>query len=165
MKNSNIKRITSDTIMQAAKIYSESWQDSHKNVCSANFLALHTSEYQKDCLETEIAAGSQVYMLIKEKPVGIVSIHGSLVEHLYVLPSEQNKGYGTQLLAFAVDRCTQSPTLWVLSTNDGARRFYERNGFRTTGKSVKHTDTMYELEFQFIGCGRLVRRTDCLSTN
>ncbi len=140
------KLVTQSDMMQAAIIHSESWIESHKDVCSAEFIAIHTPERQKSYLESEVAKGAQIYMLIHEKPVGIVSIYGNLIENLYVLPSEQNKGYGTQLLAFAVGKCTQSPLLWILNTNDGARRLYERNGFKPTGNIVQHTEGMYELE-------------------
>ncbi len=141
-----IKLVTQSDMMQAAIIHSESWIESHRDVCSAEFIAIHTPERQKRYLESEIAKGAQLYMLIDEKPVGIVSIHGSLIENLYVLPCEQNKGYGTQLLAFAVGKCKESPFLWILSTNDGARRLYERNGFQPTGNIVKHAGGMCELE-------------------
>ncbi len=142
-----IKPVTQSDMMQAAIIHSESWIESHRSVCSAEFIALHTPKRQKSYLESEIAKGAQLYMLTDEKPVGIVSIHGSLIENLYVLPSEQNRGYGTQLLAFAVGKCTGSPLLWILSTNDGAKRLYERNGFQPTGNIVNHTGGVYELEY------------------
>ncbi len=142
-----IKLVSQSDMMQAAIIHSESWRESHRDVCSAEFIALHTPERQKGYLESVIAKGAQLYMLTDEKPVGIVSVHGSLIENLYVLPGEQNKGYGTQLLAFAVEKCTESPLLWILSTNDGAKRLYERNGFQPTGNIVKHTGGVDELEF------------------
>lgn len=135
-------------MMQAAIIHSESWIASHKDICSVEFIAIHTPERQKSYLASEIAKGAQFYMLIDEKPVGIVSVHDSVIENLYVLPSEQNKGYGTQLLAFAVGKCTESPSLWILSTNDGAKRLYERNGFKPTGNIIQHTGGIYELEMR-----------------
>ena len=141
-----IKPVTQADMMQAAIIHSESWKESHRDVCSAEFIAIHTPERQKSYLESEIAKGAQLYMLTDGKPVGIVSIYGSVIENLYVLPSEQNKGYGTQLLAFAVEKCVEAPTLWILSTNDRARRLYERNGFKPTGNTVEHTGGVYELE-------------------
>lgn len=141
-----IKIVTQSDIMQAAIIHSESWKESHREICSPEFIAIHTPERQKCYLESEVAKGAQLYMLIDEKPVGIVSVHGSLIENLYVLPSEQNQGYGTQLLAFAVGKCTGSPSLWILNTNDRAKRFYERHGFKPTGNVVQHTGGMYELE-------------------
>ncbi len=51
--------------------------------------------------------GAQLFVLMHEKPVGIVTVRGDLIENLYVLPSEQNKGYGTQLLAFALGNVQQ----------------------------------------------------------
>lgn len=141
-----VKLVTQSDIMEAAIIHSESWKESHRDICSPEFLAIHTFERQKKYLESAIAKGSQIYMLIEEKPVGIVSVHGSLIENLYVLPSEQNKGYGTQLLTYAVEKCTESPSLWILSTNAGAKRLYERNGFKPTGNIVQHTGGLYELE-------------------
>lgn len=141
-----VKLVTQSDMMQAAIIHSESWIESHRNICSPEFLAIHTPQRQKSYLESEIAKGAQLYMLIDEKPVGIVSIHGNLIENLYVLPSEQNKGYGTQLLTFAVGKCTEPPLLWILSTNGGAKRLYERNGFQPTGNIVQHTGGLYELE-------------------
>lgn len=90
-------------MMHAAIIHSESWKASHKNICSAEFLAIHTPERQRDYLESQIEKGAQLYMLLNEKPVGIVTVRGNLIENLYVLPREQNKEYGTRLLAFAME--------------------------------------------------------------
>lgn len=135
-------------MMHAAIVHSESWKASHRNVCSAEFLATHTPERQRDYLESQIEKGAQLYMLLNEKPVGIITVCGNLIENLYVLPSEQNKGYGTQLLAFAIEKCAGSPTLWVLNTNDRAKRFYERHGFQSTGNVVHHTDCLYEEELR-----------------
>lgn len=135
-------------MMHAAIIHSESWKASHKNICSAEFLAIHTPERQRDYLESQIEKGAQLYMLLNEKPVGIVTVRGNLIENLYVLPREQNKGYGTRLLAFAMEKCVESPVLWVLSTNDRAKRFYERHGFQSIGNVVHHADGLYEEELR-----------------
>ncbi len=142
--------VTRWNIDQAALIHSESWKESHRELCSAEFLAAHTPERQKSYLESEAALGAQLYMLVDQKPVGIVSVQGCLIANLYVLPGEQNKGYGTQLLAFAVTKCQGPPSLWVLSSNQRAQKFYERNGFRPTGTVVQHTDTLRELEFRLV---------------
>ena len=142
--------VTRQNIHQAAAIHSESWKESHRDVCSAEFLAAHTPERQKSYLEAEMEQGAQIYMLVDQKPVGIVSVQGCLIANLYVLPSEQNKGYGTRLLAFAVTKCQGPPSLWVLSSNQRAQKFYERNGFCPTGAVVQHTDTLWELEFRLV---------------
>lgn len=134
--------------MDAAAIHAESWQDSHRAICSPEFLALHTPRRQKACLEAAIAAGARLYMLTDGKPVGIVSVRGSCIENLYVLPAQQNKGYGSRLLEFAISQCSGAPTLWVLNTNPGARRLYERRGFCPTGQLVRHGGELCEQEFR-----------------
>ncbi len=140
--------VTPEQMMAAAAIHAESWQDSHRAVCSPEFLALHTPQRQKACLEAAIAAGARLYMLTDGRPVGIVSVRGSCIENLYILPAEQNKGYGSRLLEFAIGQCAGAPTLWVLNTNPGARRLYERRGFRPTGQLVQHGGGLYEQEFR-----------------
>ena len=112
-------------------------------MCRATFCTI-VSE-----IRNEIEAGRYSKCnLIDEKPVGIVSVLGSVISNLYVLPSEQNKGYGTQLLTFAVNHCSGIPTLWILSTNDGAKRLYERNGFQPTGNIIQHANDIFELELR-----------------
>ncbi len=143
-----IQLVNKSDVIKAAIIHSESWKESHRNICSPEFLAIHTPERQKKYLEAEIAKGVQLYMLTNEKPVGIVSVHGGLIENLYVLPSEQNKGYGTKLLTYAVDKCTESPSLWILNTNTRAKNLYERNGFKPTGNIVQRPGGVYELELR-----------------
>ena len=64
--------------------------------------------------------GAKVYMLVDEKPVGIVSVTDSMIEDLYVLPDMQNMGYGTKLLQYAESQCTDTPTLWILENNENA---------------------------------------------
>ena len=93
-------------------------------------------------------AGKNVYMLVDERPVGIVSVHGSMIENLYVLPDEQRKGYGSLLLHYAIGQCEESTMLWVLNTNTNAKRLYERHGFRMTGHRKALKNDMYEIEMR-----------------
>ena len=51
-----------------------------------------------------------------------------------MLPERQNLGYGTKLLQFAIEQCTDTPTLWILENNLRAKRLYERMGFSETGR-------------------------------
>lgn len=141
-------QVNEETIPQAGWIHSESWKASHRSFCSAAFVEAHTPAAQADYLRREMAAGKRVYLLYAPGPVGIVSICGSLIENLYILPAEQKKGYGTALLEFAVSQCEGPPRLWVLSSNEGARRLYHRMGFVETGKQTWLNDSLYELEME-----------------
>ena len=142
--------VTEQNIADAGRIHSESWKESHRSFCSAEFVEKHTPAAQVEYLRREIDAGKHVYMLIDEHPVGIVSVQGSLIENLYVLPSEQRKGYGSQLLHYAIRQCAGIPRLWILNHNEGAYRLYTKNGFRETGNRKQLNDHLYEMELAIL---------------
>ena len=141
--------VTGQNIADAGRIHSESWKESHRSFCSAEFVEKHTPIAQAEYLRSEMDAGKSVYMLIDNYPVGIVSVHGGLIENLYVLPSEQCKGYGTQLLKFAIQKCQGTPKLWILNINEGAYRLYTKNGFNETGNRKKLNKNLYEMELAY----------------
>ena len=141
-----ITKVDEANIADAGRIHSESWKESHRSFCSAAFVEKHTPMAQAAYLRREMDAGKRVYMLIDEHPVGIVSVHGNLIENLYVLPSEQRKGYGSKLLHYAIQQCTGIPCLWILNNNEGAFRLYSKNGFKETGNRKQLNDTLYEME-------------------
>lgn len=141
-----IIKITENNISNAGKIHSESWKESHKSFCSEEFVARHTEETQTEYIRSEITKGKDFYMLIDRMPVGIVSVCGSLIENLYVLPAEQRKGYGTVLLQYALRQCSGIPSLWILSNNERAGAFYKKHGFAASGKRKPLRNDLFEAE-------------------
>ena len=147
MEKSVIIPVDETNLSQAATIHSVSWRESHRAFCSVEFLESHTPEQQLAYLENKIKDGTNLYMLIDEEPMGIVAVTGDLIEDLYVLPDKQNMGYGTELLRYAIARCTGTPTLWVLENNTDAVRLYLRMGFSRTGRKNAITNELDEIEF------------------
>lgn len=142
-----IVKVDRNNLDQAAAVHAAAWKDSHRSFCSPEFVALHTPERQKAYLQSKITDGGRIYMLVEDAPVGIVSVTGSLIGDLYVLPEKQDMGFGTKLLQFAVRQCPQTPTLWILENNDRAKRFYRRAGFRETGRVHTVKGGLAEIEF------------------
>jgi len=145
-----IVEVNGGNITFAAKIHSESWKESHKSFCSIDFIEQHTAERQEEYLHCEIKAGKKVYMLVENSPVGIVSVHESLIENLYILPDEQHNGYGTKLLLLAMQQCSEIPTLWILKNNQKAYSLYFKYGFRKTGRQNKLSKNLSEIEMKYI---------------
>ena len=143
-----IERINQTTLPLAAAIHAAAWQASHRTICSPEFVAQHTAKRQQVMLHGEMEKGKRLYLLTDERPVGLVSVCGSLIEHLYVLPEEQGKGYGTALLRFALAQCEDAPVLWCLNTNRLALDWYQRVGFVPTGRRNNFTGTLWELELR-----------------
>jgi ribosomal protein S18 acetylase RimI-like enzyme len=82
--------------------------------------------------------------------VGFAGVSGGELTHLYTDPSAQNRGVGTALLEHVKRLRPEHIVLWVFQRNDGARRFYERHGFRlirlTDGAAnmEQEPDALYE---------------------
>ena len=137
-----------DGLRRAAEVHAVSWQDSHRAFCPPDFTAAHTPERQYRYLAEKAASVSRIYLLLRaDTPVGVVTVTGNVIADLYVLPEEQNKGYGTGLLRYAMEQCEGSPTLWILENNTGAERLYRRNGFVPTGRVKEHPGGFAEREF------------------
>ena len=134
-------------IFQAAMIHSISWKESHRAFCTHDFIEMHTPERQREYLSIKKDKGANIYMLVQEEPIGIVSVTNSLIEDLYVLPDMQNMGYGTMLLQYAISQCTDTPTLWILENNKRAERLYRRMGFKETGRKNPIADGLEEVEY------------------
>lgn len=134
-------------LMEAAAVHAAAWQASHRAFCTPEFAESHTTERQAAYLQRKLDAKSRIFLLVDDGPKGVVSVTGSLIEDLYVLPEEQGKGYGTKLLRFAAAVSTGMPSLWILENNAGARRLYTRLGFFETGNRKITPGGLDEIEF------------------
>lgn len=64
---------------------------------------------------------------------GFLQIEGTEVRKLYVDTFFQREGIGGELIRFAITEF-HADRLWALEKNTGAISFYQRHGFRLTGK-------------------------------
>ena len=126
-----IKKVSEENIIDAAKVYMDSWKDSHKEICSFEFIEKHDLDFMINYLNEKIKNKYDVFInYTDEKPVGIVGINPADEEIclLYISPKEQGKGFGTELLNFALLGCKE-PYITVLDSNKKAIDFYLKRGF------------------------------------
>jgi len=140
-----IEPVDASNLLDAAEVHAASWRASHKNICSSEFVAAHTVQRQAAYLQGEMDRGRQLFLLTDQVPVGVVSVDQDVIGNLYIYPAHWRKGYGTELLRFAETKC-KTPRLWVLNTNEQARRFYEARGYALTGREKVLSQTLKELE-------------------
>ena len=73
------------------------------------------------------------------------------IDHLYLRPGWTGQGIGERLLAHALAVLPRPLRLYTFQANAGARRFYERHGFRALaltdgqGNEERCPDVLYEL--------------------
>jgi GNAT superfamily N-acetyltransferase len=81
--------------------------------------------------------------------VGFAGLSKGWLDHLYIDPDSQSRGFGSMLLQHVKGVRPQGFRFWVFQKNAGARRFYERNDCRlertTDGSSnmEREPDALY----------------------
>ena len=112
---------------------------------------LHTDDETREWVRRELVPTHEVWVAEEGgEVVGFAALAGDLLGHLYVHPSAQNRGIGTALLVLVKAERPDGFRFWVFQRNEGARRFYERNGCRVVkltdgrGNEEKEPDALYE---------------------
>lgn len=126
-----ITEVNGNNLFDAAKVYMYSWKESHKDICSLEFIEKHDLDYMINFLSEKIEKGYLLFIdYINKKPVGIIAVNlcDEEICLLYVLPEEEGNGYGSELLSHAVSIC-KNPYITVLDTNIKAIGFYRKRGF------------------------------------
>ena len=112
---------------------------------------LHTDREIRNWIRDEMFPRHEVWVAeARGSVVGYAALSGDLLAHLYVHPTEQNRGIGTALLDVTKRERPDGFRLWVFQKNEGARRFYERHDCRLvelsdgSGNEEKEPDALYE---------------------
>jgi putative acetyltransferase len=97
-----------------------------------------------------ITARHEVWMIEDGgRIVGFAGLSKGWLDHLYMDPGSQGAGFGSLLLEHAKSLQPEGLQLWVFQKNAGARRFYERHGFRLekltdgSGNMEREPDALY----------------------
>ena len=112
---------------------------------------LHTDDEIREWIRHQMFPSHEVWVAeVEDRVVGFAALSGDLLGHLYVHPDEQGRGVGTGLLDVVKRGRPSGFRLWVFQKNEGARRFYERHGFRLveltdgSGNEEREPDALYE---------------------
>ena len=137
-----IEPVTQETFSQAARVYGESWRESHRQVCSSDFLR------QRDCDAYLKQRMDGLYIILDDAPVGVFRLKEGILSDLYIHPAYSGKGYGSACVAFAKKKAGQL-LLTVLSSNEEAIGFYRKRGFRFTFKDSPLKNGLWEREMEY----------------
>ena len=135
----NIIPVNKGNFSQAVQVYRASWQESHRDICSPEFVE------NRDCAGYLRKRLDGLYLLTDGEPAGVIRVYDGALSTLYIHPDKQGRGYGRALLNFAL---TIDPNLklTVLSSNEKAAGMYLRHGFRYTGKQWPRYEGLWERE-------------------
>jgi GNAT superfamily N-acetyltransferase len=117
----------------------------------------HSPSEVQDWVAHQLLPTGRVWVLeVARKVVAVLATSEqdkcSWIEQLYVLPGYTSRGLGTRLLQHAHQTLRPPIRLYTFQANLGARRFYERHGYRalefTDGSANEEQcpDVLFELQ-------------------
>ena len=80
-------------------------------------------------MRSRIENGAVYVSRNQDETDGFVAFSGGYLDCLYLTPEARNRGLGARLLSKAKVESPEGLSLWVLARNEGAIRFYAREGF------------------------------------
>ena len=90
----------------------------------------HTDDEVRTWFATVVLLAHETFVAeCKGQVVGVLVLRGESVDQLYVRPEFQRRGIGSRLLAHARQR-RRLLRLYTFESNEPARAFYEKQGFR-----------------------------------
>jgi GNAT superfamily N-acetyltransferase len=96
----------------------------------------YTKADMRDWIGHIVLVTSMVWVAVEAgEIVGYSALDGNILDQLYVGPSHQRQGIGTQLLEVARAAAGSPMCVYVFAKNQNARRFYERHGFTMIDES------------------------------
>ena len=137
----------SDSRLAVSNVYEKSWKYAYRGIVSQDYLDDIPTGQWASGIEQD---GRKNIVLIENGIIIGTSGFGSArmedmkgfgeIISLYLLPEYIGKGYGRQLLQFAMKELQKmgfhKVYLWVLEENKTARHFYEKSGFVPTGRCL-----------------------------
>lgn len=144
----DVRIATPDDARAIAEIHVASWQEGYRGQLPDSYLKSLSADARETRWAQSLRDGAAVLLAEHAgNPVGFVRYGpsrdddapetGGEIYGLYVHPDAWSTGKGQQLhdsaLAALTDEGSTVVTLWVLASNDRARRFYSRHGWQLDG--------------------------------
>ena len=131
-------------LSSVAQIHINAWRKTYKDVVSQQHLDTFTTEKTKIYWAGVINKQNTKVLVAENKNniLGFIYLrhesphdYNAEIEALYIEPSKQNRGIGTQLVNHVINNISNQLCLWVLDTNVVAKKFYSKVGFSETNKT------------------------------
>jgi len=126
------------------------WRDSFEQ--ATGVVDPHPLDEQLRYLEEKVVPRNQVLVVLGKGRAGVIAFMAStpeIISQLYVHIGHQHKGIGSTLVNAAKQRSHGRLRLYTFRVNKGARRFYERHGFKVIGHGFEEKWQLEDIEYEW----------------
>lgn len=126
------------------------WRDSKEKAIGIK--DIHDFEDHLNFLENVLVNENEVFLAIDgeaEKVVGILAVAGNELNQLYIHTNYQGIGIGSRLLKLAKELSGGKLRLFTFEVNEGAQAFYEKHGFKITGRGFENEENLPDILYEW----------------
>ncbi|MHC4938675.1 MAG: GNAT family N-acetyltransferase [Planctomycetota bacterium] len=110
----------------------------------------HPIEDQLEYLRTSVVPHYRVRVVLDQGVIiGFLAANREEIAQLYVHVDHQGRGVGTMLLDIAKQESGGRLALYTFARNEGARRFYEKRGFRIVERGFEPDWQLEDLRYEW----------------
>ena len=130
MNEVEIRPATADDAAAIAEVYLASFRATY------DFPLAHPDDAVRAWIRDEVVPSTEAWIAVDGdgRVLGFMSLTGAFLDQLYVAPIATGRGLGSRLVDLAKARRPGGLDLYTFQVNAGARRFYERHGFREVAR-------------------------------
>ncbi len=122
-------------------VVDSAWRENYRGIFTPEIIEKFTGQHRRDSFKRLLERGVDIRVLTVDGEIAALCAFqqsDSLPDCaeiilLYVHPKHQRQGYGGRLLSYVLEKLRQggftSAVLDTAEKNEGARRFYEKQGF------------------------------------
>ncbi|NBH05151.1 GNAT family N-acetyltransferase [Amycolatopsis sp. SID8362] len=144
-----IRRATVADAPAIGEVHVASWRAAYAGLLPDGFLAGLSAGDQAATWAERLAAGGRL-LVVEEAGtvVGFAAFAPDQLYALYLLPRCWGRGLGRALHDRVLGELSGNAVLWVLATNERAKAFYVRHGWRADGETA--TETLGDLTLDVV---------------
>ncbi|WP_069987264.1 GNAT family N-acetyltransferase [Massilioclostridium coli] len=131
MEIQEVSHVNESLIQELSQIWEKSVRATHLFLTEADIQKI--SSYLPDAFRS---VSHLAIAKLEQKTIGFVGVENNRIEMLFLLPEEQGKGFGKQLLNYAIHQY-HATKLYVNEQNPNAKDFYEHMGFQVYKRTEK----------------------------
>lgn len=126
------------------------WRDSFEQ--AVGVVDPHPLDEQLRYLEEKVIPENQVLVVLGKDGTSVIAfmaLTSEMISQLYVHVGHQNEGIGSMLVNIAKQQSCGRLRLFTFRVNERAQRFYERHGFKVTGRGFEENWQLEDVEYEW----------------
>ena len=113
---------------------------------------IHSFDDHLYFLNEVLAKENTIYLAIQDDSdavVGLMATNGAFLNQLYIHTGFQRRGIGSRLLDVAKKLSSGKLQLYTFEINLGAQAFYEKHGFKITGRGSDNEEQLPDIIYEW----------------